>query len=85
MGRTELRNAIFDVVEYLTQTQLSERAKKLILYYFNESRESETYERAIIAIERYYSDHVPSGNDAPARLRKMLSTLKKEADVWDAE
>jgi len=85
MGRTELRNAIFDVVEYLTQRQLSDHAKKLILYYFNESKESDAYERAFAAIARYYSDDIPSDDAMPARLRKMLSVLKKEADAWDAE
>ena len=85
MGRLELRNAIYNVVEYLTQRELSDQAKKLILYYFNESKESEAYERALAAIARYYSDDIPTGDAMPARLRKMLHALKAEADVWDAE
>jgi len=85
MGKMELRNAIFNVVEYLAKTQLSDHAKKLIIHYFNESRENGAYEKAFDAIARYYSDDIPSGDAMPDRLRKMLSALKREAAEWDAE
>ena len=85
MGKMELRSAIFNVAEYLTQRELSDHAKRLILHYFNESRESEAYDRAFSALARYYSDDIPSGDAMPPRLRKMLDALKREADAWDLE
>jgi hypothetical protein len=81
----ELRNAIFNVVEYLTQYQLSDQAKKLIIHYFNESKESGAYERALAAVARYYSDDIPAEEEIPERFRKMLAVLKREADEWDIE
>ena len=85
MGKMELRNAIFNVVEYLTKRELSDHAKKLIIHYFNESKGDSAYEKAFDAIDRYYSDDIPSGDAMNDKLRKMLSALKKEADAWDAE
>ena len=85
MGKTELRNAIFNVVEYLTKSQLSDHTEKLILHYFNDSKEDDAYDRAIGAIGRYCADDIPSGDAMPARLSKLLSVLKKEADAWDDE
>ena len=85
MGRMGFRSAIFNVIEYLTKKPLSNQGEKLIIHYFNESREDESYGKALDAITRYCSDDFPSGDAMPDRLRKMLSALKREAAEWDAE
>jgi hypothetical protein len=85
LGRQELRNAIFNLVEYYTQYELSDQAKKLILHYFNESKEGSAYDRALQAISRYYADDLPPVEEMPERLKSMMARLKREADAWDAE
>jgi hypothetical protein len=85
LGKQELRNAIFNLVVYFTQYELSDQAKKLILHYFNESKEGTAYERALQAISRYYADDIPPVEEMPERLKKMMASLKREADAWDAE
>lgn len=81
----ELRKAIFDIVEYLTQKALSDQARKLILHYFNQSREDGAYAQALSAISRYYGDTIPMGENMPLKLRKMFDILQHEAHVWDEE
>lgn len=85
MGRMELREAIFSTVTYLTQSALSDHAKSLILYYFNQSKESSSFERALDAISKYYAEDLPKGPDMPERFKKLLIILKQESDEWDME
>ncbi len=85
MGRMELREAIFRTVSYLTQYGLSDHAKSLILYYFNQSKGSSAFERALDAISKYYGEDLPGEKDMPERLKQLLITLKQESDEWDME
>ena len=83
MGRMELRRAIFNIIEFLTQKSISNQAQKLILHYFNESRQDTAYERAIDAIGRYHGETLPMGDNMPPRLQKMFFVLQQEAKAWD--
>ena len=83
MSRESLRDALFSVVEYLTQHALYDSGRSLVLYYFNESKESSSYERALSAIEKYFPESMP--DTISPRLEKLLQELKLEADAWDIE
>lgn len=83
MSRESLREAIFNVVEFLTQHALYDSGRSLVIYYFNESKEATAYERALAAIEKYYPESMPT--EITPRFQKLLEELKFEADAWDNE
>ncbi len=80
-----MRRAIFDVVEYVSQYELSPTGQKLVIHYFNTSRSPGTYQRALDAVERYFPEQLPGPDDTPPRLQRLLDELKRQADAWDAE
>lgn len=80
-----MRKAIFNLVENLSQYELSPTGQKLVLHYFNESKAPDTYERALDAIERYIPEKLPGPDDTSPRLQRLLDELKRESAVWDAE
>ena len=85
MGKAELRAAIFDVITFLNKYEMSDQAKKLVIYYFNESTADASFERALEAITKYCSEDLPEPAATPPRLRKLIATLKMESDAWDNE
>jgi hypothetical protein len=85
LSRESFRKAIFDVVEFFTRYELSDQAKKLILYYFNETRNNSTYLRALSAIQKYTQEEIPGYKDAPPMLQELLDRLTEEAEAWDQE
>lgn len=85
MGRMELRAAIFNLISYLTKYELSDRAKQLVIYYFNQSDEDTAYERALDAISKYYAGDMPNADNMTEKYKKLLTALKTESDVWDSE
>ncbi len=85
MGRNEVRKALYDVVESLTNYELSHTAKKLLLHYFNGSRQDTTYKRAIEAIITYHPDGADVIRTGEGRVMKLLDILKHQADTWDKE
>lgn len=85
MGRYELRQAIFNLVEFLNNYEVSQTAQKLIIHYFNDSKLGTSYERALEAVLTY----VPGALDGDVRnsqkVIELLDRLKREADRWDLE
>lgn len=85
MSRDSFRQAIFNVVEHITNYELSATAQKLILHYFNGSKQKSSYERAIAAITKYYPEGLGANRSQTQILEELLVELKKEADKWDRE
>ncbi|MBN2435897.1 MAG: hypothetical protein JXK07_11595 [Spirochaetes bacterium] len=85
MSRDSFRQAIFNVVEHITNYELSPTAQKLILHYFNGSKQKSSYERAIAAITKYYPEGLGANRSQTQILEELLVELKKEADKWDRE
>ncbi len=85
MSRDSFRASIFRVIEHLNRYELSETAKKLVLHYFNESRQPTSYRRAVEAVERYIHDSLPESEGRPSRLRELLAEMAREAEAWDSE
>ena len=83
-NREAFRKAIFNVVEYLTKYELSHTGQKLIIHYFNDSRESDAFLRAIAAIDKYIPESMPPQGERPEKLMKLLRELKRQAVAWDA-
>ncbi|HEY1405011.1 MAG TPA: hypothetical protein VF857_00240 [Spirochaetota bacterium] len=83
MSKETFREAIFNVVEFLTQHALYDNGRNLVVYYFNDSRESTAYERALYAIEKYFPESLPPENERSPRLEKLLNELQSEAAKWD--
>lgn len=84
-NRMSLREAIFDVIQYLTKHALSNQGQKLIIHYFNDSKEDSSYLKALDAIEKYYPESMPAPEERPPKLEKLLQTLKRRADAWDMD
>ena len=57
--RESFREALFHLIELLTDHTLSDSGKKLVTHYFNDIKEYSTYERALLAIEKYYPESMP--------------------------
>ncbi len=85
LGRESFRKAIYDIIEFFTKYQLSDQAKKLILYYFNETRHDSSYIRALSSIKKYTQEEIPAYPDAPLMLQKLLDRLAEEAKAWDQD
>ena len=79
-----LKRSIFDIVEFLTNCELSNSGKKLILNYFNNSKEVTSEERALAAVERYFPESLPSIEDTPKKLRQLLDRMANIARKWDS-
>jgi hypothetical protein len=85
LSRDSFRKAIYDIIEFFTRYQLSDQAKKLVLYYFNETRHNSSYIRALSSIRKYTQEEIPSYDDAPLMLKELLDKLAEEAEAWDQE
>ena len=85
MSRDSFRKSIFDIIEFINRFELSDTAKKLVLHYFNESRQATSYRKAVDSIERYLHDEIPAENDRSPRFRKLLSSMAAEAEKWDSD
>jgi hypothetical protein len=85
LNRDEFRKALFDVVECLTNHPLMDTGKKLVIHYFNESRERTSFEKAIWAINKYYPESIPDASERSKLLNRLLEHLREEADIWDSE
>ncbi len=85
MTKSQFKNAIFRVVAYLTKRELSDQAKKLIVYYFNQSHAPSSRDKAIDAIEYYIHDKIPENKNLPTALKTLLEEMALEADNWDNE
>lgn len=83
-NREAFRRAIFNVVEYLTKYELSPTGQKLVIHYFNDSREPDAFLRAIAAIEKYFPESMPPEGQRPEKLMKLLRDLRRQAMAWDA-
>jgi hypothetical protein len=83
MSRESFRESIFNVVECLTAHPLYDNGKKLVIHYFNQADGNDAYERALLAIEKYYPESLPAGGERSARLEKFLDELRTEATMWD--
>ena len=87
MGREKLRNAIFDTIEFITQMELRVSSKRLILGYFNMSREEDSTQRARQTVESYTQTELPAFDEIRARsnaksltrLDKLVLTMEMEA------
>jgi len=80
-----MRQAIFELVEYISQYELSATGQKLVIHYFNSSKAPDTYERAIEAVERYFPEQKPGPDDRSPRLQRIMDKVKAEAKAWDTE
>ncbi len=85
MSRESFRKAIYDIIEFFTRYQLSDQAKKLVQYYFNETRHHSSYTRALSSIQKYTQEEIPEYQNAPPLLRELLDKLAEEAEAWDQE
>jgi len=85
VNRDEFRTALFDVVECLTNHALLESGKKVVLHYFNESKEQTSFEKAVWAINKYYPESFPERSEWSKRFIRLMDRLQTEADIWDAE
>jgi hypothetical protein len=85
LGREELREALFDVVEQLTSHPLGDSGKKLVLHYFNDSKETTAFAKAIAAANKYYPESIPAREERSVLLNKLIERLYDEAEAWDAE
>ena len=82
-NRENFRRAIFDVVEYLTKYELSHTGQKLVVHYFNDSREETAYLKALAAIEKYFPESMPPAPERSSKLEKLLKELDRQAAAWD--
>lgn len=85
MTKLRFKKSLFRVVEFLTKRELSDQAKKLIVYYFNQSHAPSSREKAIEAIEYYIQDKIPESEYLPKALKALLEEMALEADNWDSE
>jgi len=80
-----MRQALFELVEYISQYELSPTGQKLVTHYFNSSKAADTYDRALEAVERYFPEQMPGPDDRPPRLQRLMDQLKAASKAWDAE
>lgn len=85
MSREEMRKALFNVVEQLTEHKLTVSGKTLLLAYFNDSSSTGSFKRALDAIEKYYPESIPAPEERSERLKVLIEKLEKAARKWDAE
>ncbi len=93
MGREELRAAIFETIEFITQMELRVSSKRLILGYFNMSQQPDSPSRARHAVERYTQTDLPTleelrnrkAKQSLTRLDRLVMTMEIEARRFDAE
>lgn len=83
--KENFREAMYAIVQYMTKYELSSTAKSLLNHYFNHSRVARTSMRAFEAIEKYVQDRIPSPDDRPPKLARIIDELEHWADRWDAE
>ena len=82
-NRENFKRAIFDVVEYLTKYELSHTGQKLVIHYFNDSREKTAYLKALAAIKKYFPESMPPEPERSTKLEKLLKELEHQAAAWD--
>lgn len=93
MGREELRAAIFDTIEYITQMELRVSSKRLILGYFNMSKQQNSPDRARETVQRYTQTEIPSLEEVllhgrenrMTRLDRLVLAMEREARRFDIE
>jgi hypothetical protein len=85
VGREELREALFNVIERVTSHPLQNSGRKLVLHYFNDCKDGSGYDRALYAINKYFPESLPDEDTWSKGLRKAMEELKKSADAWDNE
>jgi hypothetical protein len=85
LNRESFQKSIFNVAEYLTKHPLSDRGKKLLIHYFNQSDKSSSLLKALHAIERYYPGSMPSIEERSPVLIKLIDGMEEEAGLWDNE
>lgn len=60
MSEAGFFTSVFAVVEHLTRSEVSDRAKWLIRYYYDEVREGSCAERGWSAVQRYTQEELPT-------------------------
>lgn len=85
MGRDELKDSLFNVVQYIAKTELSDATKKLLTHYFNDASASDSLHKAVQAIERYIQDSIPGAEERDGILEDLLNDLAYEAKQFDLE
>ncbi len=83
LSNLSFRRSIFNIVEYFTRYEMSNHAQKLIIYYFNESKEESSYIRAIEAIKKYLQEDITSEENLTPKLQSLLDAMSLEAKNWD--
>lgn len=83
--REELKSTIFKIIESINNYELSQTGQKLVIHYFNESSDNNSYNRAITAIEKYLSDNIPQDYERSPQLIKLLNELEYRSRLWDEE
>lgn len=84
MSRESFREAIFSLAVYLSQRELSDQGKRLILHYFNQSFAGSSDLKAIDAVETYLGIKINLDHVTSPILSRLLNELYQEAAAWDA-
>lgn len=85
MSKESFRQAIFDLTVYVSQRELSDQSKRLVLHYFNQSFAGTSSMKAIDAVETYMGIKINLDHVTSPILSRLLDKLYQEAAAWDAE
>ena len=75
LQKENLLAAMFRLTEYLINFELGSRAKRLIVYYFNQSRSRSVGGRAREAVERYCQQEIPIAAELQGKPRAELDIV----------
>jgi hypothetical protein len=75
LQKENLLEAMFRLTEYLINFELGNRAKRLIVYYFNQSRNRSVSGKAREAVERYCQVEVPVATELRTKPREQLDIV----------
>ena len=85
MGREELREALFNAVERVTNHPLQTSGRKLVIHYFNDAGDCSAYERALYAINKYFPESLPEESAWTKGVKRAMEELKLRCAEWDNE
>jgi hypothetical protein len=75
LQKEKLLEAMFRLTEYLINFELGNRARRLIVYYFNQSRNRSVGGRAREAVERYCQLEIPMVTELRNKPREELDIV----------
>ncbi|MBN1837280.1 MAG: hypothetical protein JW820_15605 [Spirochaetales bacterium] len=85
MNQLPFLNSVYRVIEHITQAEMTNTSKKLVINYINESVGASLADRAHYAIVRYTQTLVPAPEEVraapgpPGPLERLILAMERQA------